>query len=246
MFKYILGLAIAFISFQTFSQEIKYKLKMERPQSHYYEVEMELTDFTEKELSIKMPIWSPGSYLAREFAKNVDLVKAFDEKGKVLAVKKVSKNEWKISKGDVKKITVKYEVYAFELTVRTSFLDLTHGFVSGPSVFMYVDGHKDLAGSIDIYKYSGFKVITTALKKAPDGVSGDGATKYVFDNYETFQVLSIIESPIVSIDGQVIGVLELMNIRDPDNDELIQFTSQHEAMIKAYCRIAAAAIDRLT
>ena len=191
MFKYILGLAIAFISFQTFSHEIKYKLKMERPQSHYYEVEMELTDFTEKELSVKMPIWSPGSYLAREFAKNVDLVKAFDENGKAIDVKKVSKNEWKVSKGDANKVTVKYEVYAFELTVRTSFLDLTHGFVSGSSVFMYVGGYKDLAGSIDIYKYSEFKVITTALKKAPDGVTGDAIEAYVFDNYD-----ELVDCPI--------------------------------------------------
>ena len=57
---------------------------MVKPQNHYFQVEMELSNFSEKELEIKMPVWAPGSYLVREFAKNVDLVKAFDEAGKHL------------------------------------------------------------------------------------------------------------------------------------------------------------------
>jgi predicted metalloprotease with PDZ domain len=125
-----------------------------------------------------MPVWAPGSYLVREFARNVDLVKAFDENNNAIEVTKCDKNTWKISKGKAKKITVKYEVYAFELSVRTSFLDDTHGFVSGSGVFMYVEGHKNQSGSLQVYPYTTFGTITTALEK------GDSENSFVFNNYD--------------------------------------------------------------
>lgn len=173
-----------------FAQKVHYKLSMERPQAHYYQVEMNLSDFSEEEIIVKMPIWAPGSYLAREFAKNVNLVKAKDEKGKQLSVKKIAKNAWKISKGKSKSIRVNYEVYAFELTVRTSFLDLTHGFVSGSGVFMYVDKYKNLSGKVTVIPYEGFSKITTALKKEGIGVASEGIT-FVFDDYD-----QLVDCPI--------------------------------------------------
>ncbi len=184
MIKNILSIIIVTIAFFTSAQEVKYNLRMPKPQNHYYHVEMELSNFSEKEINIKMPIWAPGSYLAREFAKNVNLVKAFDGNGKALTVKKTNKNTWNIQKGNANKVVVKYEVYAFELSVRTSFLDLTHGFVSGSGVFMYVEGYKEKAGRVEVFPFEEFRVITTAMKVASDGVSNDGATTYVFENYD--------------------------------------------------------------
>lgn len=191
MLKYCLAFTLCLMATLGISQQLKYNLKMPKPQNHYYHVEMELSDFSEKEILVKMPIWSPGSYLAREFAKNVNLVKAKDENGAALPVKKINKNTWKISKGDAGKVTVNYEVYAFELTVRTSFLDLTHGFVSGSGVFMYVDGHKKRGGKLEIFPYETFKSITTALKKSGEGVSGDGSTMYEFNDYD-----QLVDCPI--------------------------------------------------
>ncbi|MFK7786065.1 MAG: hypothetical protein AB8B56_13165, partial [Crocinitomicaceae bacterium] len=128
MLKYWTSILLAAISFFGFSQEVNYKLKMEKPQTHYFQVEMMVNDVKKDEVIVKMPVWSPGSYLVREFSKHLDQVTAIDDKGKQLEVKKVSKNAWKVSKSKGANFTVKYDVYAFELTVRTSFLDLTHGF----------------------------------------------------------------------------------------------------------------------
>lgn len=157
---------------------------MERPQNHYFQVEMAVNDVNKEEVIVKLPVWSPGSYLVREFSKNLDIVTAVDEKGKSLEVKKISKNAWKVMKPKGSNFTVKYEVYAFELTVRTSFLDLTHGFVSGPSVFMYVDGLKDKSGNLEVFPYGGFSKITTALPRASEGVAGDGSTKFKYTDYD--------------------------------------------------------------
>lgn len=168
----------------SFAQDVKYKLKMPRPQDHYYHVEMELTDFGSSELDVVMPIWTPGSYLAREFAKNVNLVRAFDENGNILDVKKRDKNSWRIFKGNARKVRINYEVYAFELTVRTSFLDLSHGFVSGSGVFMFVRGFEKNPGELEIYPYYEFDVITTALKEKDEGIVRDGFKTYKYDSYD--------------------------------------------------------------
>ena len=67
-----------------YGQSVDYKLSMPKPQNHYFHVEMELKDFNEKEIDISLPVWAPGSYLVREFSKNINLVKAFDENGQRL------------------------------------------------------------------------------------------------------------------------------------------------------------------
>jgi predicted metalloprotease with PDZ domain len=171
--------AALLISVSSMAQQITYKLAMPKPQDHYFQVEMELKDFKEKTLEIKMPVWAPGSYLVREFAKNVNMVYAFDENGKALKVQKKTKNTWSIDKGKAKSVKVNYEVYAFELTVRTSFLDLTHGFVSGSGVFMYVNGHQNRKGTLEVVPYKDFKVVSTGLPK-----SAAGKFTYEFENYD--------------------------------------------------------------
>lgn len=174
-----------------FAQEINYKLRMQKPQNHYFQVEMELSNFKEKELEVKMPVWAPGSYLVREFAKNVDLVKAKDENGNALKVTKKTKNTWVITKGKAKRVVVNYEVYSFELSVRTSFLDLTHGYVSGTGIFMFVNNHLQHKGKLEIFPYRDFKYISTALPKASESVAADGSEMFEFANYD-----QLVDCPI--------------------------------------------------
>jgi predicted metalloprotease with PDZ domain len=134
----------------------------------------------------------------REFSKNVNLVKAFDEKGKEIQVQKKKKNTWAISTDGNKKIKVKYEVYSFELSVRTPFLDLTHGFVSGSGVFMYVEGYKDRKGTLEIVPHASFKTITTALPKVGMSVQKDGSQTFEFSNYD-----QLVDCPI-EIGNQIV------------------------------------------
>ncbi len=164
---------------------------MSRPQSHYYEVEMIVEGSTSQNLEVKMPVWAPGSYLIREFSKNINLVKAFDEKGSELKVKKNEKNKWTIEKGAAKKVSVKYEVYAFELSVRTSFLDLTHGYISGTGVFMYVEELRNLKGRLEIYPYKDFRVISTAMPKSGEAAAAENMQSFEFENYD-----QLVDCPI--------------------------------------------------
>ncbi len=173
------------------AQQIAYKLSMPDPNNHQFHVEMELSKFKEKVLRIKLPVWAPGSYMVREFSKHINLVHAKNQSGKALKIKKEDKNTWLIETDNAEKIIVNYEVYAFDLTVRTSFLDHTHGYVNGTSVFMYVDGYKNLKGRLDVVPHFSFSDVATALKTAGDALAGDHVFGFAFDDYD-----QLVDCPI--------------------------------------------------
>ena len=165
-----------------FGMTVSYELRMPKPQNHYYEVQMNISGNEDAQVEVKMPVWTPGSYLVREFSKNVNLVKAFTKDGKSISVTKKSKNAWIINAGKEKDIQVKYEVYAFELSVRTPFLDLTHGFVSGSGVFLYTEKSKNQSGNVTVFPHESFKRISTSLP-GDHGYTGLGQ-RFQFENYD--------------------------------------------------------------
>lgn len=177
-------IASVYYSFNVFSTEVNYKLSMTNPNSHYFEVGMDIIDIEGEFVDIKMPVWAPGSYLIREFAKSVDLVKAKSADGKTLTAIKTDKNTWHIETKGAKSIKVNYEVYAFELSVRTSFLDDSHGYINGTSMFMYVAGQKHNKGSLKIVPHSSFKKISTSLES-------NGENNFNYTDYD-----ELVDSPI--------------------------------------------------
>jgi predicted metalloprotease with PDZ domain len=189
--KLFLGIIISLTTFLSWSMEIIYSVSMSKPQNHYFEVEMALSSINQKSLVVKLPVWAPGSYLVREFSKNINLVKAFDDKGKEIKVEKLAKNAWQINTSGIKSLKVRYEVYSFELSVRTSFLDLTHGYISGSGIFMYVDNCKDTKGILKIFPFETFKKINTALPIAPLELQGNAYQAFEFKNYD-----QLVDCPI--------------------------------------------------
>jgi predicted metalloprotease with PDZ domain len=168
----------------TTAQQIHHILSMPNPETHYFHVQLELSDFEEEEIILTLPVWAPGSYLVREFSKNINVVRAKDEKGRSLTIEKVRKNKWKVARNKAKKIVVNYEYYAFELTVRTSFLDQTHGYLNGTNLFMYPEGHKDRGGKLTVIPHASFKKVATSLKSLKDEEANDGRFAFSFADYD--------------------------------------------------------------
>jgi predicted metalloprotease with PDZ domain len=166
---FALFLGIFSLGFPLFSAPISHSIKMPEPQTHYFEitttVDLSNVSYTKPFVDLKMAAWTPGSYLIREFAKNIEAVKA-EINGKSMSISKLNKNTWRVSRGmDVKKIQVTYRVYAFELSVRTSFLDDSHGYINPASVLLYVSELSNLPQEIKIDPFKNFKVVSTALKE---------------------------------------------------------------------------------
>ncbi|RSK41123.1 M61 family metallopeptidase [Hymenobacter perfusus] len=160
-----LGLLLGSAGSAMAAPALRYTLAMPAPQTHYFEVEMKLEGFNKAYTDVKMPVWAPGSYLVREFAKNVEGFAA-TAGGNSLRTEKVSKNTWRVYHPKTKDFTVRYRVYAFELSVRTSFIDAAHGYVNGTSVFMYPADSKELASTLEVKPAQGWSQVSTSLKPA--------------------------------------------------------------------------------
>jgi predicted metalloprotease with PDZ domain len=142
---------------------INFEISFTEPQAHYVDVQMAIDNMSANALTIKMPVWAPGSYLVREFSKNVESLRVADSVGKPLTFVKTTKNSWKINSTHSKKVIVNYRVYAFEVSVRTSFVDADEAFLSSPDIFMYVDGQLDQPATVKIIPWKGWEKISTAL-----------------------------------------------------------------------------------
>ncbi|MBL1410004.1 M61 family metallopeptidase [Sphingobacterium faecale] len=145
---------------------IHFTLSFSEPQAHYVEVQMHIKSFTAFDyIDLKMPVWAPGSYLIREYPKNIERFSVSSTDGKELKAYKTSKNTWRV---DHKKndIIVKYAVYAFENSVRTSHIDYSHAFLSPVGVFMYIHGYLYLPCDITVNPPPHWSKISTGLERA--------------------------------------------------------------------------------
>lgn len=143
------------------AESIKYKLTFPEAQAHYVDVEMELSGFKERELELKLPVWTPGSYLVREFARHVESVQAIANNSNI-KIEKTNKNTWRVNNSS-SNLKIRYRVYAFELTVRTSFIDESHAALNGSNIFMYVEGYKNLKSEVNIIPRENWKKISCGL-----------------------------------------------------------------------------------
>ena len=146
--------------------KIKYEISFSEPQAHYVDVAMEISGLKAEYLDLKMPVWTPGSYLIREFSKNVESFQAFNTAGGSLSAQKVNKNTWRVSTQKHGSIKIIYRVYSFEISVRTSFVDESHAFLSPAGIFMYPEGQLNLASTITIKPYKNWTKISTGLEMA--------------------------------------------------------------------------------
>ncbi|MEE2876456.1 MAG: PDZ domain-containing protein [Candidatus Neomarinimicrobiota bacterium] len=158
--------------------QINYHLSMPEPHTHYYHVEMAVSGNTDEKVAVKMPVWTPGSYLVREFARHIPRVRAYAGL-KELKVEKVNKNTWEVTAGRHAEFTLKYRVYAYEQTVRTSFLNDSRGYLNGTSIFLYVEGRQNEPGEVKVTPFRGWKQISTGLPT----MKGRRNT-YSYENYD--------------------------------------------------------------
>jgi predicted metalloprotease with PDZ domain len=140
---------------------LQYRLSVTRPTTHLVEVEIRATGVKEPTLDFVMPAWAPGRYAIYDFAKNVQDFCARDEQGQALSWRKIDKQTWRVDSAQAgSALTVSYRVFGNDLTGSFSQIDSTHASLSGPSVFMYVDGHKPDPLSLSVDAPQGWKLIS--------------------------------------------------------------------------------------
>jgi predicted metalloprotease with PDZ domain len=143
---------------------MRYRISFPDPQTHHLQVALELDRPGQAELFL--PVWTPGSYLVREYARHLEGLQAADEAGRAVAVERLDKHRFRLHAGGAERLTLRYRVYANELTVRTSHVDGTHAFLSPAGVFLGVRGREAQPHQVVVEAPPGWRV-ATALDGGP-------------------------------------------------------------------------------
>ena len=135
---------------------VRYRVGMSRPHTHLYEVEAHFPAGAEV-VDAVLPVWTPGSYLVREYARHLQDVTCSDDRGAPLPVERPDKRTFRVRTGG-RPCTFRYRVYAHELTVRTSHLDGSHGFFNGATLFLYQEALRDRPHHVQVDAPAGWNV----------------------------------------------------------------------------------------
>ncbi len=144
---------------------MRYRVSMPQPHSHLFEVEAVL-DAPGAAPVFSFPVWTPGSYLVREFARHLEGVEADDGAGARLPVTRLDKHRFRVDAGGAPRVRLRYRVYANDPTVRTSHLDGSHGYWNGANLFPHAEGRVDEPVELVVDPPQGWKV-STALDGGP-------------------------------------------------------------------------------
>ncbi len=171
---------------------VRYAIRPANPAAHLFHVVCRVERPDPQGQLFMLPAWIPGSYMVREFARNIVRISAVTGARKV-PLEKLDKHTWRAApvRGALE---VACEVYAWDLSVRAAHLDESHGFFNGSSVFLLPIGHEHSNCSVDILppageRYASWKV-ATGLTPAR-GTRRLGFGTYTAENYD-----DLIDCPV--------------------------------------------------
>jgi predicted metalloprotease with PDZ domain len=165
---------------------IRYTLSFPAPHTHYVHVHADVPASGRDSVELSMAVWTPGSYLVREFARHVETVTAKGPDGAALRVEKTAKNRWRIVTGGASRVSVSYRVYGREMSVRTNWIESAFAFLNGAPTFLTLAGDSARPHEVTIVPASGWTRSITALD------AGSQPHIYCAPDYDT-----LVDSPIL-------------------------------------------------
>ncbi|CAB3969595.1 MULTISPECIES: M61 family metallopeptidase [Burkholderia] len=175
------------------TQPIRYSIVPKDLAAHLFEVSVTVADPDPEGQRFSLPVWIPGSYLVREFARNIVTLGAFNDAGRKVRIAKTDKHTWQAAPVNGA-LTLRYDVYAWDLSVRSAYLDESGGFFNATAVFLSVAGREDAPCEVDIAKPAGaaFRAwrVGTALPEAR------GTKRYGFGAYRASNYDELSDHPV--------------------------------------------------
>ena len=170
---------------------IRYQIGSELPASHYFDVCIRIDRPDPAGQALRLPNWIPGSYMIRDFARNLLDLRA-ECAGADIAIEQVDKSNWRVAPCEGP-LTLSYKIYANDLSVRAAHLDHSHGYYNGSSVFLEVIGQADAACEVSIERPAGpgcerWRVATSLARKQ--------AEAYGFGLYQALDYDDLIDHPV--------------------------------------------------
>jgi predicted metalloprotease with PDZ domain len=168
------------------SDPIRYTLRFPAAHTHYMEVEAVYPTGGRPQVELFMAVWTPGSYLIREYQRHVENIAARGSGG-TLSIQKSAKNRWRVETGGAASVTVTYRVYGREMTVRNNWIEQSFAMLNGAPTFISLVGGLARPHEVRIELPSQWKASATALMPV-----GGQAHTYRADDFDT-----LVDSPII-------------------------------------------------
>ena len=161
--------------------EVHYTVDASQQHAHLFKVTL-LIEKPQAGQIVSLPVWIPGSYLVREFSKNLQNLKA-KQGGKFVTVHQDNKSQWQIESKPDQTLQLSYEVYAFDNSVRTAWLDMQRGFFNGTSLCLRVHGQEELPHALTLLPFKNSDW-TVATGLSPVKVNKQGFGEYLATDYD--------------------------------------------------------------
>ena len=168
---------------------IRYTLSFPAPQTHYVEVEATVPTGGQPQIELEMAVWTPGSYLVREFSRHVENLTA-RAAGETRPVEKTAKNRWRVQTGGAAAVAVRYRVYGLEMGVRTNVIDVDFALINGAATFLTLaDDTTPRPHDVALSLPAAWKTTMSGLAASPDGLA---------NHYRAADFDTLVDSPIVA------------------------------------------------
>ena len=170
-------------------EPVTYAVRFPAPHTHYAVVDASVPTDGRDRVELMMAVWTPGSYLVREFARHIEGLSARSPDGELLTVTKSRKNRWVVETGGARRIEVSYRVYGREMSVRTNWIESDFAMLNGAPTFLTLaDDDTDRPHDVSLELPDGWSRSVTGLTPLTDR----GAHTYRAADFDT-----LVDSPIV-------------------------------------------------
>src|SRR5579863_5770263 len=168
-----------------FHPPVRYTVRFPEPRTHYLSVEARLPTEGQSEVEIFLPAWTPGSYLIREYARNLEAISVSGPDGKPLPFSKSRKNRWVVQTGGAAEILFAYRVYCREMSVRTNWVEDAFALLNGAPTFVTMAACLAKPHELRLELPEHWKTTMTGLLET-------GPHQYIAEDYDT-----VVDSPIL-------------------------------------------------
>ncbi|HJV63052.1 MAG TPA: PDZ domain-containing protein [Albitalea sp.] len=161
---------------------ISYRIDIADAHAHLFRVTLTVPNPASRQ-RLSLPVWIPGSYLVREFARHLSSLQA-SQGTRSLPLRQLDKAAWEVECEGRAALTLTYLAYAFDTSVRAAFLDARRGFFNGTSLALRVEGREDEPHELEIRQLPRDWEVATAMKPAKVDAAGRG--RYQAADYDEF------------------------------------------------------------
>lgn len=170
---------------------VSYRLDIAEPNTHLFHVTLTIAKPASRQ-RLALPVWIPGSYLVREFSKNLSRLQARQgTRSREMVCRQIDKCTWEVDCSPAKPLVVTYDVYARDNSVRSAWLDAERGFFNGTSLCLRVEGQEGLPHTLELPVPKTVKDWSVATGLQPLKIDKNG-----FGSYQAADYDELVDCPV--------------------------------------------------